>query len=68
MYAAMLFIQVCYYFIEPPKRYPYIREMLFALLGFVYFGIVYLYMHWKMWIDYKSDMMDPTEKIKLHND
>ena len=56
LYAGMLLLQVSYFYVTPPERYPYIRELCFALLGFAYFALIYLYVHCKMVYEFKVEM------------
>ena len=52
VYGAMMMLTVLYYTVKAPARFPYLHQTFYALLGVGYFGIVYLYVHYKMFQDY----------------
>lgn len=39
--------------------------MLFAVFALLYFGTVYMFMHWRMYTDYKIDSIDPTKRLRM---
>ena len=67
LYAGMILFHILFYAITPPKKYPYIRELFFALLGFAYFALIYVYVHCKMVYGYIKDKGLEEEFEKVHN-
>lgn len=64
IYAAIIVLKLAEPYIKPPVRFMWIYQLAYAFLGFVVFGVVWVYSNLKLYCWYKLEIKTQNEKIK----
>ena len=66
LYIVIVLLHACDYFVKPPERFPYLWQLLFAFIGFLVFGIVYIKSHLILFVYLKyAKNIDKIEMQKI---